>query len=350
MELKVLGINSGGGVSLHPFKWDLIGNLEERSIFHTAQDCQWKLNFNQPFWRNYEDCLEYIKKGKIKPNVIISSPDCGSGSILRLSRAKKLGDNKQNKSLKTFFKAIKELKPKFFLFENLETLFKTLSEEEFRKKTKKYQLVIHSRSVADFGNSQITRKRLIIVGIRKKLGLTDEEVTKAFEVPKNLYAPRPCHILYNDLEFMKKPPTGHFREHLGLTITMYSGFRLTIAEIQHKWENEFRGKSRWEVKDRKFSTVPGVYRNLDMEFPSTARKANRQFDSKGYMLTPRQLARIQGVPDNFKIAQDPEKAELGYWINKGRALVTKTPPYEISLWFQDRLDLLIKKLNDAKTS
>jgi len=59
------------------------------------------------------------------------------------------------------------------------------------------------------------------------------------------------------------------------------------------------------------------------------------------MMTPRQLARIQGVPDDFKIWFDKTSRTLS--INKGRVSVTKAPPYEIGIWFKNTLQGIKKK-------
>lgn len=336
MEFRVLGINSGIGVSLHPFKWNLIGNMEQRGIFHTKKDEQWKANFKAPLWKNYEDCKNWLSNEKIKPNIIISSPDCGSGSILRLSRAKSLGDHNKNVSLQTFILSVRELKPRFFLFENLDGLFKSVPEEKLDKIFKKYHLVKHIVSVSKFGNSQVSRKRLVIVGIKKKANIPIEQCREIFSLSPIPPYLKTCGQLYGDLPDSMDSKIAHIRELPGTMVTMYSRFKLTVAEIQHVWQMEFTGKKRWVVKDRKFSCAPGVYRNLSTDYPATARKANRQFDHNGQMLTPRQLARIQGVPDSFKICCEPPN--YGYWINKGRAAVTKTPPYEISVWFKQCLE------------
>lgn len=342
MEYKVIGINSGLGVSLYPFKWDLIANLEERGIFHTKNDELWKANFKKPLFRKYEDMIAHLKSEKIKPNIIISSPDCGSGSILRYSRSKKLGDHTKNHSLLTFFRSIKEIKPRFFLFENLEGLFKSFPEKRFDKMLKKYHLVKHIGSVAEYGNSQISRVRLVVVGIKKKYKPEKslEYWKDIFSIPKIFYAPKTCADLYGDLPETSLSKLGHIRELPGITITMHSRCRMTIDKAREIWQTQLVNKKRWEVKDRKYTTAPGVYRNLLNDYPATARKANRQFDHNGRMLTPRQLARVQGVPDTFQIYNDENNTN--YWINKGRTLVTKTPPMEISKWFVYCLDNFFK--------
>lgn len=111
---------------------------------------------------------------------------------------------------------------------------------------------------------------------------------------------------------------------------------MSLAEIQLEWNERLKGKKRWTVEGGNFKTAPGVYRNLRNDYPATARKANRQYNHEGLTLTPRQLARIQGVPDEFRLYINIDK--LNYWINKARTCVTKSPPYEISKWFKKKLE------------
>lgn len=336
MRLKILGVSSGLGASLFPFKKYLVGNIECRGLFHTTNNENWVNNFGS---------IQLIKtiskpwKLDDKPNIIISSPDCGSGSVLRYSRAKELGDHKKNISLILFFSSMEKYKPKFFLFENLDGLFKSFKEEDFRQALSSYRLVIHNTSVSAFGNSQYSRKRLIIVGIREDL---DKRVDKYFKLPNLESNTKTCKELYGDLTATRNPEICHERESYTDVISIHARKRMRICDIQEEWVTRLKGKKRWTTTPEfKFSTAPGVYRNLDDDYPSTARKANRQFDGRGLMLTPRQLARIQGVPDEFKLHYDPKKHN--YWINKGRTVVTKSPPYEISLWFKRCLIKLNKK-------
>lgn len=338
MKLQVLGVCSGLGVSLHPLKKYVIGNLETRSVFHTPGNEQWKANFGDiPLWKKP---AELEKTKHLTPNVIISSPDCGAGSVFRLSRAKKLGDHHNNHSLALFFEAIRHFLPDFFLFENLDALFKSFPEAEFDQILDKYHLVKHTVPVSAFGNSQVTRKRLVVVGVKKTQGKKLKYWERIFKIPEALNNPRPCHELYGDLK-APVPQFGSIRESLGEVISIHARRRMSLQDIQVEWNTRLKGKKRWEVDGGNFSTAPGVYRNMDDDFPATARKANRQFDESGLTLTPRHLARVQGVPDEFVLHVDPDKPK--YWINKGRTVVTKTPPYEISVWFRSRLLKYLKK-------
>jgi len=326
-EVKVIGINAGLGVALYPFRANLLFNTECRGVFHTKKNEQWEANFpNTPLYRG-ELPVKYMKN---PIDALISSPDCGSGSVLRYSRAKKLGNHKENESLIMFFKAVELYLPKFFLFENLDGLFKSFPEEQFDGALKHYRLIKHNKSVSYWGNSQKTRKRLVVVGIRNDV---PAKVDKYFKLPDLREKISTCKELYGDLPGLSYPEIGHIRESMKIPISIHAGKKLTPSKIQQVWQTKLKGKKRWDTfGEFKFNSAPGVYRNLDGDYPATARKANRQFDSQGLMLTPRQLARIMGIPDKFKIHIDMSRK--GYWINKGRLCMTKGMVYEVPKWFK----------------
>lgn len=337
-DYKVIGVSAGGGVSLFPFKNNLVANYEPRAIYHSKGEPQWKGNFGDiPFERTWGQPPYPLV------DVMISSPDCGSGSILRYSRAKKLGNHKENKSLLMFFRAIPNFRPKFILFENLENLFKSFPKGDFLSLLEDYRVKIFLVPVTSFGNSQVHRKRLVLVGIRNDL---PEILIRKCRLPKEKFLVRSCHELYGDLQKEELPEFGHFREKDDRPIAAYAGKKMTPLEMRREWKTRLKGKKRWFVEPSekvRFLTAPGLYRNLRNSFPATVRKSNRQFDHHGWMLTPRQMARIQGVPDNFYIHYNPD--ESGYWLNKGRAVVAKSPPYEISVWFKKYLDKTYKIWN-----
>lgn len=332
--MKVLGICGGNGVVLHPFKKYLIGNIEPRACFHSAGEKQWNSNFDcftqTDFYSN--DVRSY------NPDVIVGAPDCGHSSILAYSRAKKLSDPKENKSLNLYIRGIQLFKPNFFLLENLPALLKGYTEEELKNVFSDYNLIFNTCPVSYLGNSQITRIRLILIGVKK--GINEKIASRFIIRNKKQYELKTSIELVGDLEYPNKKLC-HIREKHSEIITIYAGKKLRLDEIQAKWLFEFPDSKRWVVEDRKFTTAPGVYRNLPDEYPLTARKANRQFNHEGLMMTPRELARIQGIPDKFKLYYD--KKNKGYWINKGRVTVAKTPPYEVGLWFFKRLKKLYIK-------
>ena len=160
-KFNLLGICAGQGALLFPFlkskKFNLLGNIEPRSVFHTKPESQWKANFKGiPFLKGYELPEDW------HPDIILSSPDCGSCSVMRLSKSKTLGDPKSNKSMQLVFQAIQYYEPALFLIENLPRLLSLISKEMLTDFFKNYKLIFHERSVSDFGNSQVSRKRLVI--------------------------------------------------------------------------------------------------------------------------------------------------------------------------------------------
>ena len=122
-NLKILGICAGQGALLFPWRKQLLGNIEPRSVFHTQNEEQWRLNFGEiPFLRN-----ELPEKWH--PDIILSSPDCGASSTMRLSKAKELGNPEKNKSIQLVIEGIMQYQPNVFMIENVPRLMNLMPEK-----------------------------------------------------------------------------------------------------------------------------------------------------------------------------------------------------------------------------
>lgn len=328
--MRVLGIASGNGVIVYPFKKYLIAGIEIRSVFRTPRDIQWRLNFdNIPLFKSLDEYISWsIAQGsnKLPIDLIIGAPDCGHSSVLALSRAKKYSNPKSNESLTMFLKAVKHLLPNIFVMENLPKLLETFPEDEFQQYFEEYKLIFHKRSVMDFGNSQKNRVRLLVIGIKRGLDIPMGPLKRVYKVKK----PKTAGELTKGLVYGEN---FHITEPIDSVITLYAGYKDNLKSIQKTWVE--KDWTRWHVYDRNFQRAPGVYRNRTNQYPNTARKANRQFNPDGVMMSPRELARIMGVPDRFKLYY--LKAKEGYCINKARLTVTKTCPMEIPIWLLRQL-------------
>lgn len=330
--MKVLGVNGGNGVVLHPFKKYLIGNVELRPVFKTPNDVQWGLNFDAALYQR-------LPSRNTPVDVIVGAPDCGHSSVLSYSRAKRLSDPRDNKSLSLYLQSLKRFKPKLFLMENLPQLLVSVPQLE-RFLRIKYELLVYNKPVTFWGNSQKSRKRLVIVGIRK-----DQDVSAVRNLASNSekllqkLSLQTSDQLISGLEY---PDLGlaHVREPYSYRVPLYIDGKRSITTLEAKeiWMGRFSNKSRWQVDLPRMQYQPGVYLNLAGSYPKTVRKQNRQFNHEGDMLTPREMARIQGIPDEFNIWYN-EDTPL-YCINKGRATVTKSPPYEIGAWFSKIMEQL----------
>lgn len=325
-HLRVLGVSAGQGALLFPFKENLVANIEPRAVFHTKNEEQWKLNFGDtPFLRNE-------LPDDIKADVIISSPDCGASSIMRLSKVKQLGKPEENKSLNLVIQAINKYRPKVFLLENLPRLVTLLPKEFFEIQVPGYKLIYHQRSVVDFGNSQVSRKRLIIVGIKIKSKSYLNKFDNIFRVDTPVSSRKLLECTYfkeNNDNYM--PP-------LNKILAMYD-YRalpekknLTVKQIKKLWRTDFKDEKKWPIKTAKMSTLPGVYRLEYDKPPLTLRPADRQFRPDGYPLGIKDFKNIMGFPDEYKIYMD--KDNYLYWLNKARYTIAKGSVYQVGKWFK----------------
>lgn len=322
----VLGVCAGQGALLFPFRKHLIGNIEVRGVFHTPGEEQWKANFGDiPFYKGY--CLQEFDE---KVDIIISSPDCGASSIMRLSKVKELGKPKDNRSLNLVIEGINYYKPKIFLIENLPRLLSLLPNEYLQEAFKDYKLIFHERSVSDYGNSQVSRKRLVIIGVHKKTG---KKYLNAFNEVFQVKTP----TITRELLF-ESPYGSNYNIPIEKTLAMYDYRKLpakknlTVRKIQLLWNSDFKNEKKWPIKTAKMSTLPGVYRLELDKAPLTLRPADRQFRPDGYPLGILDFKAIMGFPKAYKIFMD--EGNYLYWLNKARYTIAKGSVYEISVWFK----------------
>lgn len=329
----ILGLSAGSGILMFPFTdLHILGNIETRSDYYISGiPDQWNLNFSGSLMWN--DKHGYTAFNKLEVDIVVSQPKCGNSSMLALSRGKKMTSHKGEPSLDLSMAGIKHLSPKVFLLENLPALLDTYSVRDLQEYFSMYHLVFHNNvSMAKFGNSQKTRKRLIIIGVRKNLRKARDIRYHASEItPMN----DPIHVE----ELITNPPeNGHFRPPINERIAIYGGKQMTYEQIQKMWQS-MPGKKRIATPHENFNTAPGVYRDLSKDFPATVRKSNRCFAPSGLPYTPRERARIMGLPDDFYIADPKTHPHLSpkTLFNKGCTATTQGPPYEVGLWFRDVL-------------
>lgn len=320
-DLKILGICAGQGALLFPWRKQLLGNIEPRSVFHTQKEEQWRLNFGEiPFLRN-----ELPEKWY--PDIILSSPDCGASSTMRLSKAKELGNPEKNKSIQLVIEGIMQYQPKVFMIENVPRLMNLMPEKVWQEALPNYHISFKVNSVSDFGNSQVSRKRLIIIGIKN----TAKSYIGCFDIIFSVNTPKLSRFI---LEAANMQPLIPFDK----VLAMYDYRKLpkkknlTVKEIQHLWTHDFKNEKKWPIKTAKMQTLPGVYKLDPDKPPLTLRPADRQFRPDGLPLGIQDFKNIQGFPKRFQIYL-PEENYL-YWLNKARYTIAKGAVYEVGIWFK----------------
>lgn len=332
--MKILGICGAQGALLHQFRKHLICNVEPRAVFHTKQEEQWKLNFGEiPFVKSIQKIPMVIKKKEL--DLIIGSPSCGHSSVFSYSRKKTLGKPKEDLTLNLYLRAVKDFLPKMFLLENLPKLMDLIPPYEWEEYFPEYTLVVHCHSVSEFGNSQVNRKRLILIGILKSSEINPKIFKDIFKVNTL----KSCR----QLEKLIRPHL-NFKELGSKKLSMYhpddkDKKTLTIDQVKDLWMGEFITEYKWPVRTKKMQTLPGVYRNRRDSYPMTLRPANRQFNYRGEVMGMEEFRIIMGFPKRYKVFID-HKA-LNYWLNKNRNSFTKGSVYEVSKWFKH----ILKKNN-----
>lgn len=320
-DLKILGICAGQGALLFPWRKQLLGNIEPRSVFHTQKEEQWRLNFGEiPFLRN-----ELPEKWH--PDIILSSPDCGASSTMRLSKAKELGNPEKNKSIQLVIEGIMQYQPKVFMIENVPRLMNLMPEKVWQEALPNYHISFKVNSVSDFGNSQVSRKRLIIIGIKN----TAKSYICCFDIIFSVNTPKLSRFI---LEAAHMQPLIPFDK----VLAMYDYRKLpkkknlTVKEIQHLWTHDFKDEKKWPIKTAKMQTLPGVYKLDPDKPPLTLRPADRQFRPDGLPLGIQDFKNIQGFPKRFQIYLHEEN--YLYWLNKARYTIAKGAVYEVGIWFK----------------
>lgn len=334
-RIRALGVVAGNGVILHPFKEHLIGNIENRKVFRAGENDQWYLNFDVPLV-NDTRVAGYLFKNV---DVIVGSPDCGHSSVLGFTAAKVRKNPQDNDSVRLYFNSILKYKPKIWIMENLPALLNSITQTSIKDQFPDYRVIFHIASVSEFGNSQKSRKRLLIVAIRRDL---PADAFMEFSEVNRIKKPKKINSILEGLGEDDRSLC-HIRESEDKAIKM-GNKSYTFGEIAKRWNKELKGECYWDMdqssKDSK--PIPGVYRLIPEKYPQTVRQDPRQFRPDGKPMSPRELGRIQGLPDTFKLLMPEEPDENGdeYYLNKARITVAKGAPYELGEWIARKLAAL----------
>lgn len=324
--MTVLGVCGAQGALLFEFKEHLVANIEPRAVFHSPKEEQWRLNFGDiPFVRDPQ---------KIKPqsvDLLVGSPSCGHSSVFSYSRKKTLGKPREDATLNLYLSSIEKYKPRIFMLENLPKLLDFIPLGEWEQNLLDYKLIVHCHPVSVFGNSQQSRKRLVMVGVRKDSGIDPDIFTRSFRVNK-------VKRVYQLKKLVRKKL--NYRETDDRKLSMYhyadqSKTTLTVAQVRKLWKTEFKNEYKWPMKTQRMKTLPGVYRNRANAYPLTVRPSSRQFNPRGRIMGLEEYRVIMGFPKSFKVYFD--KKNPTYWLNKGRNTLTKGSVYEVSIWLKECL-------------
>ena len=265
-----------------------------------------------------EDILETIDdviKGK-PVDIIIGGPPCQAYSTAgRVRDGKRMATDPRNYLFESYVKILEHFSPKFFVFENVTGLLSARVENApilprvLKALGSKYKVLsdptILVHNTADFGVPQ-TRVRFITVGIRKDLN-----------VPFSIPSPTVTEwaTVGSVSEGIPEPPADYsehpdYPNHQNARVTKENIFRFSFVPQGGGWKDipfEHRLPCHQRVDSSK-GGWPDCFGRL--EWNGQAPTITGGFDSftRGRYghplhdrpLTPREAARIQGFPDNFR--------------------------------------------------
>lgn len=330
MELTALGMTDGVGsmlVGAQDQGFDIVGNIEWRKYYHTGT---WQYNFNNAWMvHSWEE-----SKGKIpsKLTMVMGHPECGQYSALGYSS---LGNDPDRftvpSDIPIFIHGIQQTKPEFFAMDNLLKSLHAVPLTEWSKELPDYDIYSEYISNYHYGNVQLCRKRMFIIGAKKKYGYVfkpgeEEHDVSVWDTIGGLYG-KDEYEYENHVQFPDDLITPN-REY-------FSAKALTVAESAEVFKTLKPGRAPSYInkegleknrigmmklyKDKHCHTITGT--NYHMH-PVSCKP-----------LTCRERARIQGFPDTFKFLFKRKKDH--YTTNMSRQ-TGKAMPLQFCTFLSDQ--------------
>lgn len=322
-DLVAMGVTSGVGsmlVGAQASGFRVVGNVEWRDYYRyrsrEGQPSTFTHNFPGAFMaRGLADVPRDLIPGRI--DFIAGHPECGRFSNLSSSVSR--GNYREARStdasdIPLFLKMIAELRPRFFLMDNLPASFKALPMQAYVDLLPDYDLFPEWVSNWGYGNIQKHRNRMFVVGALKSEKFTfvpgEREHTKK---------------LKDVIGYLAEVPPGGAPNHAGIDLNSapgryvnlrYYGDRPSWKEVQEFMKNlkNLRNNTPYFTSEGERKGRPGTMNPLwDGNCPVLYGGYNPLHPLRLTPLTIRERAAIQGFPDDFLFFHDERGPEAELW-------------------------------------
>lgn len=318
-KLTAVGLTCGIGsmlVGARDMGFQVIGNIEWRDYyrFRSGRPSTFATNFPGAFVARGRDDVA----SDAFPSVIdfaAGHPECGRYSNLSFSVAKgsyQEGRGTDVSDIPLFLKLVAEIKPRFFLMDDLPASFGPLPMSEYIRLLPEYDLFPEWVSNWGYGNIQKYRNRMFVVGALK-------EERFAF-IPGEQAHDRVLKddildlIGFDDLEGIKNHANVNLDFVPGRYVnTNYYGHRPSWGELQ-KSNKDLMKNLTYSTPDGVEKIRPGT-RSPDWDgfCPVLSGGFNPLHPIRKLPLSIRERARIQGFGDDFVFHHDDEGPDREIW-------------------------------------
>ena len=298
--MKAAGMTCGIGsmlVGARNAGFDVVGNIEWRRYYHTGT---FEMNFPDAFMVHDRAGLGDMMAAEIAGiDLIMGHPECGNFSNLRINKTGALDDPGD---IPLFVDAIRDIRPRFFVMDDLPKSFIAFPMSEYQKRLPDYDLFPEWVSNHHYGNVQKHRKRMFMIG-----SLRDERWTFRSGERENT---RTLEDELEDLADTSRPTnqTNHHPHVMDIgTGRAYSlettrqGYRATWAELRDYFAQYRDGHiMRYIGADGEVKTRIGLCKTHWKSHSHVLTGTNPILHPlRNDPFTIRERARIQGFPDDF---------------------------------------------------
>ena len=282
-----------------------IGNYEDRKFMLPES---FTTNFPGAFFEH----TNFLDLG-LKPDLLIGHPPCGNFSHL-LHSAKKCkdiaGKRKNPGRIPDFIQAVRYFRPKFFVMENLPKSLNAFTEEVYQEAIGDlYRFSLEHVENYHYGNPQKHRKRLFVIGWLKKYDFNFNQIPKPhyFTSVADRIGDLPFYDDIPELDHVHVNPDDMAFNYFGVnpdgTIKRrtYREISELLLGLKSGQAPEYLANDGTIKKKIGFIRLHWNRHSHTITGGGWRRQMNKFHPKTGLPLTIREVLRIQGAPDDFKV-------------------------------------------------
>lgn len=354
---SAVGFTSGVGsmlIGARDAGFQVLGNLEWRDYYRMVDEANrntFTHNFAGAFMaRGLADLHPFERESLFNADLAMGHPECGSYSNLNTFHKPSLNPNLTAGDIPLYLRYVAELKPKFFVMDDLPKSFLALTMAQYVELLPDYDLFPEWISNYHYGNPQYFRRRMFMIGARKEFGFTfvpgEREgwpIWTTAERIANIPAGDPNHLPHDPES--RIGPTTHLR---------FRGDRPLWKDVAPYLREHVRlgNNAPYFMEDGSLSRRPSFARSRpDRCSVLTGLNPILHFETCD-PFTIRERARIQGFPDDF-IFYGMQTRD-GYWDHaKNTPLVKQTGkamPVEFNRYIANQVRAHLEGVNQPEAT